>query len=358
MDYIELKFIRLVSGYLPGFREVREDLWNCRCPACGDSRKSKSKQRGYLFIREGRAFFMCHNCSWSTNLYGLLKEVAPSLCQSYTIERFGERRVKTQVPLAKSTEMARRLIKDEIFTKASRLSDLPEDHPSRVYIENRMIPSHWLFDLFHVDDIKDFSKMLPDYEDRRFPDSPAILIPFYDADMSIMYVTARLLEGDLRYVTFEVQGGKKIWGLHQIDWTKTVYVCEGQFDAMFIDNCVAVAGSSILQELKYLQDRAKAGIVLIFDRDYTTNGEIYSNLRKAIEGGVPVVLYDAKFKAKDINDAVLAGLPRDSLMTYIKSRTFSGLSARLEFGRIHPPRVGTYGKAKKASSASKTSCAW
>lgn len=347
MDYIDLKYIRLVSVYLSGFKEVNSTLWRCRCPICGDSKKSQSKTRGYIFVKEGKVFFMCHNCFWSGSLYKLMQEVAPSLCRGYVLDRFGEKRPKTVVPPAKSTELVRRLIKDELFVGCERISSLPSSHPSRAYLEGRKIPESQFFNLYHIDNVKDFAEKLERYQDRNFPASPAILIPFYDEDQSIMYVSARLLESDLRYITFEVQGGKKMWGLDQVDWSKKVYVCEGPFDAMFVDNCVAVAGASILQEVKYLRERAKAGFVLIFDRDYTTNNEIYSSLEKAIESGESVILYDAKFKAKDLNAAVEAGLPRESLMAYLESRTFQGMSARLEFGKIHTPRARTYGKAKE-----------
>mgnify|MGYP000939911509 CR=1 FL=1 len=347
MDFIDLKYIRLVSVYLSGFKEVSSSLYRCRCPLCGDSKKSQSKTRGYIFVREGKVFYMCHNCQWSGSLYKLMQEVAPSLCRSYVLDRFGEKKVKTEVPKAKSTELVRRLIKDELFHGCERISTLPSSHPSRAYLEGRKIPEDRFFELFHIDNVVDFAEKLERYQGRNFQKSPAILIPFYDEDRSIMYVSARLLDGDLRYITFEVQGGKKIYGLDKVDWTKLVYVCEGPFDSMFVDNCIAVAGASIIQEVKYLRERTKAGYVLIFDRDYTTNKEIYDNLEKAIESGMSVILYDAKFKAKDINDAIEAGMTRESLMDYLEDRTFSGMNARLEFGRVHPPRARNYGKAKE-----------
>lgn len=351
MDYIDLKYIRLVSVYLSGFKEISSTLWRCRCPICGDSKKSQSKTRGYLFVKEGNVFFMCHNCGWSGGLYKLMKEVAPSLCRGYIFDRFGEKKIKTEVPTAKSTELVRRLIKDELFAECKRISDLDPSHPSRAYLEGRMIPEERFFELYHIDNVVDFAESLDRYKGRNFPKSRAILIPFYDEEKSIMYVSARLLDGDLRYITFEVQGGKKIYGLDKVDWTKLVYVCEGPFDAMFVDNCIAVAGGSLLQEVKYLRERAKKGFVMIFDRDYTTNNEIYNNLEKAIGSGVPVILYDAKFKAKDLNAAVEAGMPRENLMAYLESRTFNGMSARLEFGRIHPPRARNYGKAKEKGNS-------
>ena len=36
----------------------------------------------------------------------------------------------------------------------------------------------------------------------------------------------------------------KIFGLNRIDKSKPIYVVEGPIDSLFLDNCVAVAGSS------------------------------------------------------------------------------------------------------------------
>ena len=49
MDHVDSKFIGLVSSRLQKFKRVKADLYNFRCPICGDSKKNKSKTRGYLY---------------------------------------------------------------------------------------------------------------------------------------------------------------------------------------------------------------------------------------------------------------------------------------------------------------------
>ena len=46
MDLIDSKYIGLVSVRLEKFKRVKADLYNCRCPICGDSQKNKTKTRG------------------------------------------------------------------------------------------------------------------------------------------------------------------------------------------------------------------------------------------------------------------------------------------------------------------------
>ena len=45
MDYIDTRFINLVSSRLQKFKKVKPDLYNFRCPVCGDSKKHKNKAR-------------------------------------------------------------------------------------------------------------------------------------------------------------------------------------------------------------------------------------------------------------------------------------------------------------------------
>ena len=49
MDLIDSKFIGLVSSRLDRFKKVKANLYNFRCPICGDSEKQKNKARGYLY---------------------------------------------------------------------------------------------------------------------------------------------------------------------------------------------------------------------------------------------------------------------------------------------------------------------
>ena len=48
MDIIDSKYIGLVSSRLEKFKRVKPNLYNFRCPICGDSQKHKNKARGYF----------------------------------------------------------------------------------------------------------------------------------------------------------------------------------------------------------------------------------------------------------------------------------------------------------------------
>ena len=49
MNYIDVKYINLISIRLDKFARKKEGIYNFRCPYCGDSSRNKSKARGYFF---------------------------------------------------------------------------------------------------------------------------------------------------------------------------------------------------------------------------------------------------------------------------------------------------------------------
>ena len=49
MDLVDSKYIGLVSSRLPKFKRIKPNLYNCRCPICGDSQKQRNKARGYFY---------------------------------------------------------------------------------------------------------------------------------------------------------------------------------------------------------------------------------------------------------------------------------------------------------------------
>jgi hypothetical protein len=49
MDFVDVKYINLISARFQKFKKIKNNLYNFRCPICGDSQKNKSKARGYLY---------------------------------------------------------------------------------------------------------------------------------------------------------------------------------------------------------------------------------------------------------------------------------------------------------------------
>ena len=86
--YIEQKYLLLVSSQLQGFKKKSDYLYNFRCPYCGDSQKSKSKARGFIFRKENNLIYKCHNCGKGASLGNFLKHLDPKIYNDYIFEKY------------------------------------------------------------------------------------------------------------------------------------------------------------------------------------------------------------------------------------------------------------------------------
>ena len=97
-SYIDIKFINLLSTRLPKFKRKSEYLFNFRCPHCGDSQKSLTKARGFVYKKKNDMFFKCHNCGMGQSLGNLIKFLDPNLYKEYIFERFKDGKTQEEKP--------------------------------------------------------------------------------------------------------------------------------------------------------------------------------------------------------------------------------------------------------------------
>ena len=84
--WIESKYINMLSNKLDQFKNKGKDLYNFRCPICGDSERNKFKARGFIFPKEGSFIYKCHNCSISTSFRNFLKQFDNTIYAEYLLE--------------------------------------------------------------------------------------------------------------------------------------------------------------------------------------------------------------------------------------------------------------------------------
>ena len=95
--YIEQKYLLLASSQLQGFKKKGNNLYNFRCPYCGDSQKNKSKARGFFFPKENNLIYKCHNCGKGASLKNFLMHLDPKLCNDYIFEKYRKDEKPVQV---------------------------------------------------------------------------------------------------------------------------------------------------------------------------------------------------------------------------------------------------------------------
>lgn len=328
--FIDRSFLLQVSPKLQRFTKKKDDLYNFRCPLCGDSQKNKTKSRGYIFRKKNDYFYMCHNCGISTTFYNFLKQVDPNLLREYQLERYKNGETgNNNYPKPDFEEFK---TEKPIFKKSLDLpsiDSLPEAHFAKSYVEQRKIPENLYTELYYAEDFAAFIQSLGIEKEGLHKDDKRLVIPFYDSEKNLLAVQGRSLgESKLRYITLKLHDdNKKVYGLDRIDTDRPVYVVEGPIDSMFIDNCVATADSN-LESITNVLDKSK--VVLIFDNE-PRNKEIVKKLEHAIDNHFNVVIWPEMVDSKDINDMILDGFSPDEIQEFIDKNTFLNLRAKMEF---------------------------
>jgi hypothetical protein len=147
-------------------------------------------------------------------------------------------------------------------------------------------------------------------------------------------------EASFRFYFFEIDEVlPKIWGLHRIDWNEPVYVLEGPIDAMCVPNSLALGGSVGTRAISLIKNHINNDICFVYDNELYSNKQILKQVKKRIDENFSVVIYDKNFKAKDINEAIqYGGMNQNSVVDYLKKRTFKGLAAKLELSKLNKPK--------------------
>ena len=331
--YIDIKYVNLISSQLQKFKKKNDFLWNFRCPYCGDSQKSRTKARGFIYRKKNDLFYKCHNCGKGTTLGKLIQYLDSKTYDDYIIERY-RKGVKTNNPEPEFKFDAPVFHQKGIFKNLKSISDLPTEHPARKIIEKRKIPSKSLSDLYLCESFYKFTNtLIPNKFPSLVGDHPRLLIPFRDEKKEIFAYQGRAFGKEQpKYITIKLDQDKdKIFGLDRVDKNKHIYVVEGPIDSLFIDNCIAAAGTDFNRPLmiqgKLIQN---GGLTVIFDNE-PRNGEIVKLIERTINQGRKVVLWPKSIKHKDINDMILAGYLKSQVQEIINDNTFSGASAQLKF---------------------------
>ena len=317
MDFVDSKYIGLISSRLQKFKQVKPDLFNFRCPICGDSQRNKNRARGYLYSIKSNTNFKCHNCGMSLSFNNFLKDFDSVLYKQYTLEKFKSKHV-SKPSVIKEPKFT---FKKPVFKKKLDLPKASENDRARTYLENRGLNPN---KFFYAENFKKWTNTHKKTFDNIKYDEPRIIIPLYDFDNSLIGFQGRALKSNsVKYITVMLnEDSPKIYGLNRIQSNQTVYVTEGPFDSEFISNSIAMCGADANLDQFSFND-----VVWIYDNE-PRNIEIVSRIEKTINRGEKVVIWSSSNSYKDINLMAMSGL---NVMDMVKSRTYSGLEAKIKF---------------------------
>jgi predicted RNA-binding Zn-ribbon protein involved in translation (DUF1610 family) len=301
MDWLEQKYIGLLSNRLRNYKRKSSGLYNFSCPLCGDSQSIKSRARAYIYEKKGKSAFHCHNCGASMGVSNFVN--------------------KMKKPV---------FLKEGPLKGLKKISQLSPDSPAKQLVVSRKIPTPYHAKLFPCPNFKSFTNNLISGKfsnESLQKDETRILIPFFDKNKKLHAYQGRSIgKSEPRYITIVLdEETPKIYGLDTVDDRYNIYVFEGPIDSMFIHNSIATAGGDLVSSLKGFD---KSNMIIVYDNE-PRNSETIKKLDKAILQGYNVCIFPENLEHKDVNDMILAGLSPEFIKHIIDTHTYKDLAAKL-----------------------------
>ena len=332
--WLQEQFIEEAGKSLEGFRKVRDGLYNCRCPICGDSATDPTKRRGYFIQRpESGWSFYCHNCGASQGVKWFLKTTDDELYRRYCLAAF-----KTQKDL--SFETKRPEIKAMSFeeqkilgsTLLVRCSNLPKDHDALKYLEGRKVDREMASRIFWTDDFRTLVQngTQGKYEIAKLPEK-GIVFPVRNFDLKLVGWQVRDIFSEdkrRRFATCTLNGssGELCFVPRPLDKTKPVFVVEGCIDALFIRNSVARLQAALW---KFQPEGLEC---IYFNDQEPRNREVAKEIHRCVDKGLRTVLLPSAFEEMDVNDLVCRlGMTGEQIEETFTEHSWKGLEAQVRY---------------------------
>lgn len=229
------------------------------CPVCSYEIKglSHGDYKGNLEINYILGVYKCWACSETNDTHGSLYKL---------IKKYGNDKQLSNYLLYRPEDVeihhnkSNKVVLPEDFILFTEVSDglkmTPFYNQAIRYLKNR-----------NIDDkiIKKFNIGFcynGEYANR-------IIIPSYDYNLNLNYFIARsyLTSPKLKYKNPNVVKDNIIFNEYFIDWTQTIYLVEGVFDSLFLDNSVPLLGKYLSEHLHATLYERATKIVIILDGD-------------------------------------------------------------------------------------------
>ena len=333
MNWLEHKYVGLLSNRLENFKRKGPDLYNFRCPLCGDSEHNRNKSRGYIYNKKGRMRFHCHNCGATAGFTSFLKGMDINLYNEFQLEKLREEKTPEQIDFEQFVDKMKKpnFMKSGPLKGLKKISQLSADNNIKKYIVDRCIPTPYHAKLFVCPQFMHFTNnLIPnkfDEQSLKF-DETRLLIPYFNNNKEVFAYQGRSFKSksNAKYITILLDETKPaIYGLDTANLNFKYYVFEGPIDSMFIPNSIAATGGDTISKII---DLNKENAVIVYDNE-CRNIHTINKIDKAIMNGYKVCIWPESNPHKDINDMIKAGLSADFIKYIIDQNTFKDLAAKM-----------------------------
>jgi DNA primase len=235
------------------------------CPVCDDDRNKHNLEVNYI-----ENVFKCWACSDSEGTHGPLGRL---------FDKYGNKKQKKLYQVLKPETVVKRekpkkqLKLPEGFTLFKDSSPVyPVRRAAINYLHNRGIT-----DLM----IEKYQIGFCDKGDH----AGRIVIPSYDSKGELNYYIARSWNpmSRAKYKNPEAEKDKIIFWENLIDWDKDIFLVEGAFDGLFVENSIPMLGKHMSELLfNTIYKKAKGDVIICLDADAWQNA---INLYHELHGG-------------------------------------------------------------------------
>ena len=328
MTIIDEEYLRKTSFHLRNFKAKGNHTYAWSCNICGDSKKKKSITRMGAYYRSGKFLVSCYNCGYSSLFSNWLKHTDPMLYKEYIVANFGKKMDKEvkEFDAVDYFGVQTKKYVPNIFSSLTELKYLPDENLGKKVSLERKLPIDKR-EIYYVENFIEWTKGHTDkFTNWRDGDHSRIIIPFKARDGHYIGYTARALKGEEpKYIRIFIDENEKerFYGIDLLDEKRQVYVVEGEIDAMFIPNAIAVSNGKLdcyfNKDAIYIPDADKRNI------------HIVKNIAGLLDKGLKVCLFPDDAPGKDINDCIKAGYSIDKVMNMIDNNVYQGLIGKLKF---------------------------
>ena len=264
MDTFE-DVVEIMSEFLGEPKKVYENrsqiLWDC--PVCDDG-----KNKGNLEVNVEKSVYHCWSCGETEGTHGTVGKL---------FDKFGNRKLKKLYNILRPDEtekvVKKKKPKVELPDNFTLFKDSHPVYPVRKqaynYLKSRGINDE-IIERFGIGFCDKGSHM------------GRIVIPSYNKKGDLNYYVGRSWDVNSRakYRNPEAEKDQIIFWENLIDWNKDIYLVEGAFDGMFLDNPVVMLGKHMSELLfETIYNNAKADVIICLDGDAWTNAvKLYHEL--------------------------------------------------------------------------------
>ena len=257
--------VEIISEFLGEPKKVYENTsqvsWNC--PVCDEG-----GNKGNLEVNIEKSLFHCWSCGDYEGTHGSLGKL---------FDKFGNKKQKKLYHVLKPETIVKRERKKKTLKLPDRFTQFKDS--SKVYPIRRQAMNYLNSRGITDDMIERYGIGFCDNGDH----AGRIVIPSYNKKGELNYYIARSWDpmSRAKYKNPEAEKDKIIFWENLIDWNKDIFLVEGAFDGLFLDNVIPMLGkhmSELLFETIYMN--AKSNVIICLDADAWQNAvKLYHELK-------------------------------------------------------------------------------